>query len=472
MKVPGVQEAVAHLEGWCAHKRWRAGRKEVMRRHFGWVLEKFGLRPAALGELLDPYEYELVRSCALEDFFTQRFGSERRNVVDEYLEWHGGSESPGARGYLEALRDSVMSLYEVAEVKPGVGLVLRDLIRGGEPVEVDERLGSERLVRWDRIGARVLKVGGRRCLSGAVLHFPHEVSEIVLRCFGRCAAGLGELEQRVAPVLGAAERQFLHAMVTDKEMVLEAGAGIFTQAWLACALDRLFGPPPKLTNFDGEEVVFSKVRFRIEGGSDEIERRLDGAKWLERQAPVRARWSWLGRDSAARPKLAGDVSMAMWKGPGEQVLGFVELGDKHLVLESNSRERAERGRTLLKELLGELVDAPLLSLQSVAGMLEAHGGRQEAGRQRDGAGIPRSELERIEREFLDRQYRRTLDEPVPMLGNVAPRAAVETAAGKQRVVEWLKYLENCEGRRARDTGGGPYDFTWMWRELGIAGERR
>jgi hypothetical protein len=234
-----------------------------------------------------------------------------------------------------------MSLYEVAEVKPGVGLVLRDLVRGGGPVEVDERLGSERLVRWDRIGARVLKVGGRRCLSGAVLRFPHEVSEIVLRCFGRCAAGLGELEQRVAPVL-----------------------------------------------------------------------------------------------------------------------------------ESNSRQRAERGRTLLKELLGELVDAPLLSLQSVAGMLEAHGGRQEAGRQKDGAGIPRSELERIEREFLDRQYRRTLDEPVPMLGNVAPRAAVETAAGKQRVVEWLKYLENCEGRRARDTGGGPYDFTWMWRELGIAGERR
>jgi hypothetical protein len=132
-------------------------------------------------------------------------------------------------------------------------------------------------------------------------------------------------------VLGEAERQFLHAMVTDKEMVLEAGAGIFTQAWLACALDRLFGPPPKLTNFDGEEVVFRKARFRIEGGSDEIERRLDGAKWLERQAPVRARWSWLGRDSAAQPKLAGAVSMAMWKGPGEQVLGFVELGDKHLV---------------------------------------------------------------------------------------------------------------------------------------------
>ncbi len=99
-------------------------------------------------------------------------------------------------------------------------------------------------------------------------------------------------------------------------------------------------------------------------------------------------------------------------------------------------------------------DAPLLSLQSVASILGAHGGRQEAGRQTDGAGIPRNELERIEREFLDHQYRRTLAEPVPTLGNVAPRSAVETAAGTQRVVEWLKYLENCEERRARDTGAG------------------
>src|SRR3546814_9045325 len=35
--------------------------------------------------------------------------------------------------------------------------------------------------------------------------------------------------------------------------------------------------------------------------------------------------------------------------------------------------------------------------------------------------------------MLDRQYRATLDEPVGMLRDIPPRAAVQTAAGRHRV---------------------------------------
>src|SRR3546814_7339911 len=41
--------------------------------------------------------------------------------------------------------------------------------------------------------------------------------------------------------------------------------------------------------------------------------------------------------------------------------------------------------------------------------------------------------------MLDRQYRATLDEPVGMLGDITPRAAVQTAAGRHRVAGWLKH---------------------------------
>lgn len=40
------------------------------------------------------------------------------------------------------------------------------------------------------------------------------------------------------------------------------------------------------------------------------------------------------------------------------------------------------------------------------------------------------------------------------------------------MVGWLKYLENGEVRRARDDGSEPYDFTWMWEELGLLARRR
>ena len=76
--------------------------------------------------------------------------------------------------------------------------------------------------------------------------------------------------------------------------------------------------------------------------------------------------------------------------------------------------------------------------------------------------------------MLDRQYRATLDEPVGMLGDITPRAAVRTAAGRGRVAGWLKYLENCSSSSQLDRNDPmvTYDFTWMWSELGIENLRK
>ncbi len=75
--------------------------------------------------------------------------------------------------------------------------------------------------------------------------------------------------------------------------------------------------------------------------------------------------------------------------------------------------------------------------------------------------------------MLDRQYRALLDEPVPMLGGVSPRAAARTKAGRDRLAAWLKHLENMSGRVADPTDPmATYDFTWLWRELGVESLRR
>src|SRR3546814_2607479 len=75
--------------------------------------------------------------------------------------------------------------------------------------------------------------------------------------------------------------------------------------------------------------------------------------------------------------------------------------------------------------------------------------------------------------MLDRQYRATLDEPIGILGDITPRAAVQTAAGRHRVAGWLKHLENRSSSQldANDPMA-TYDFTWMWRELGIENLRK
>jgi hypothetical protein len=101
------------------------------------------------------------------------------------LDQRGWKESLQARDYLRAWSGSVVSLYEVVAVKPERGLVLRDLVRGGEPVEVADRLGSRSAVLRDRLGARVLTIGASRYLSGGVLHFEQEPAAAVLRVLNR-----------------------------------------------------------------------------------------------------------------------------------------------------------------------------------------------------------------------------------------------------------------------------------------------
>ena len=55
-----------------------------------------------------------------------------------------------------------------------------------------------------------------------------------------------------------------------------------------------------------------------------------------------------------------------------------------------------------------------------------------------------------------------------MLGNRTPRQAAKTPAGRQKVAEWLKYLEN-QSARQRDPNDAmaTYSFEWMWKELSV-----
>lgn len=199
----------------------------------------------------------------------------------------------------------------------------------------------------------------------------------------------------------------------------------------------------------------------------EISARLDAAEALEReQGDI---WCWFkgeGEATGARP--ADGMSIGGWGENGRQVLGHVELDRGHLTLEVNSVERAERGKEMFKALLGDL----LTSTQNMERALEERRDRRRGRPEKEeGSGIPAEEEGRIMVQLLNRHYRSLLDQPVPALGDVTPRAAAATAQGRTKLVGWLKYLENGEARRAQAKEVDPYDFTWMWRELGVLDAR-
>lgn len=193
MRTRSFGKATDRLLRWSERGEWAQRHLEVRALHFvclGEMLEELGLPDDALdalpGEAADMLDVFIV-----EDFFTAWFGErEELNVVDDYLERRGWREPAPSRRYLESLRDSVVSVYEVVGLDPGRRMTVRDLIRRGEAVTVEEKLGSQGAAMWDRLAARVVAVSGKRYFTGAVLRLRHTLSRELLEAFEKMAADL------------------------------------------------------------------------------------------------------------------------------------------------------------------------------------------------------------------------------------------------------------------------------------------
>jgi hypothetical protein len=160
MGASGSDQAAAAILKWAGREGWRERFDAVIADHLAPACEAAGVAPDGLPELLGEDAYVQLIGCALADFLTCDFEPDGHNVVDDYLKRRGWKEPASVRRYLQALRRSTMSVYEVVDTTPGSHFVARDLVRGGEPVRVADKLGSKDVARWDRLAARLLPIGG------------------------------------------------------------------------------------------------------------------------------------------------------------------------------------------------------------------------------------------------------------------------------------------------------------------------
>lgn len=134
----------------------------------------------------------------------------------------------------------------------------------------------------------------------------------------------------------------------------------------------------------------------------------------------------------------------------------------------NSASRAAKGTALLENVLGNMVRAPLTTIQTIDQMKASRNGREASPDD-----IPLEVATPLVHAMLDKQYREFLDQPVGMLGDIAPRAAIRSKQGREKVAEWLKYLEyRSAGSHNPEDPMATYDFGWIWRELKVEDLRR
>ena len=462
-----TDKAIRNIMNWAEQPEWLEEQATVFDAHLAPVCDRIDINQEDLVLELEEHGYGgMLFGVVFEDFISRRLPDDK-NIIDDYLKRRGWRESVPGRRYLQQLRDSVLSLYEVVEVSPGHHCDLRDLVRDGETFRVHERMGTQNLVKWDRLAARVLNMNGKHIFSGGILPFSREASQTLLRVLTESRKQFNKELPRAAGKKAAAK---LMSSENLDELFLQDAGPAFTSIWLTHTLGRLHEPLPELVNRDGEALLFTETRFPFLAEQlEEIAQRLDTAPEWEHDNPDEHTWIWLPEPDVITNKPKRGMAIDTLQDGQRPISGTLELKSGVLTLTTNSMQRAERGQAVLETLLHGLVGPALSKLQTPEQLMTENESHQQSDGDRELTDTIDPEIAaEVIHNMLDQHYRQCLDEPIPMLGDKTPRQCAKSKAGREQVIEWLKYLENNELRRAAGQGQAPYDSSWMWEELKLA----
>ena len=181
-----------------------------------------------LAEKIGQHRVNALFDMVLMDFLSRE--TEDGNIVAQFLRRRGWKEKAITKAYLEGIRCSVMSIYEVSDIRPGESFLARDLIRGRDPILVEERLATKNMVQWERFAMRIVEVNGHNIIAGSLLPYNPLLVEQVTDNVSRCAV---ESESMVEELFEGNDN---YHEISIKEMALYmalvAAAPLFSEEWL------------------------------------------------------------------------------------------------------------------------------------------------------------------------------------------------------------------------------------------------
>lgn len=405
---------------------WRDRMADVLDEHLASALETFEIDHEDLTDILGEVCSGLLWGCAFEDFLGRRYDPDGQNIVDLYLKRHGWREAGSNREYFAELRDASVSLYEVSAVRPGESMQLRDMLMEAKPVTVHEKSATRSLKQWDKIAVRVVAEGDHHVISGALLPFSSDIADLLMAEFRK--------------IFWLGKRRKLR-LTPDQ---LREYTPLFTDAWLCSQVSQMLDPVlPEFRNFDDDEIMFHDLRFPLASGvtQKKVIARLDKVGELEPAGE--GFWNWIAPDKKAQVRKGTGLVLSSQMVGGGSVLGTLEFDGKALLASVNSADRAARVEALVTEAAGDLLKRPLTAIRTVEQMLAENRSEADADETDE---IPPEIARQIAHDYMDQHYFETLKQPLPMLDGKSPRQAIRTAAGRKKVVEWLKMLENRSAR--------------------------
>ncbi len=348
--------------------------------------------------------------------FDYRPGGRGRTVLERYLAQSRDLDGE-ERAVLAAWASSRLGLYEVLLRSDEGELLLEDVCTGARQ-RCWDRVAARNLHRFDLVLTRLLPVHGEVGLSVAGLVLPRWWKASVVRCL---TEGLARFRGR-RPAAGWED--YFRGRAHEIHRLLVGGL-------------QALGPA-RFRTLSGEACLLSRAWYGV-GDPEEVVRAL--ALRSDMEAVGEGVWRWFAPAEESPPG-------------GRLVLGTLVLRSRRLRLECLSRERLERGKTLLGEVLAATARHMVDEFESVSLALPATAGK-------GGLGEGESALPPFSHDWVD--------EPAPVLGGLTPRQACQTRDGRARLRELLRVMENMEEKKRR--AGRPFvDVEALRRELDLSEE--
>jgi hypothetical protein len=214
---------------------------------------------------------------------------------------------------------------------------------------------------------------------------------------------------------------------------------------------------PSLVTPEGDPLVASTAVYR-HTGVDEV-----------RQILSRARDFGLG-DEPGPAEGEGGVLHLMWyetrRGSprpaapiGRRILASLTLTPETLEIETISKQRLDHCRRRLERLLGERIHLLRTETKSMEQALAERSPEDEP----EPVTLPPEAMADLEQQML----RRWIDESIPALDGMTPREAVQTPAGRQKVLDLLAYMERQQLGRPLPPGVFTPDYNKVKAMLGL-----
>ncbi len=315
---------------------------------------------------------------------------------------------------LDAYDAAWVSLWEVAEVEPGVGSRVTDVLTTEERFVLDVS-SSRTLRRFDTLLAIVLTCDRVSFLGGA---HAQPLTPRYAEFVSREARRLCRVRTRPAPLV----------KLRDPDMQLDLLA-----LWNLAAENMRTQPPRFLQNTDGDPLVLTKDDFALLAPREEIVRRL--ATLSGAQGPEQEEDSLVFAITHA--------GNAMHKSWDNTVVGRIVISAKRLTVETNSIRRADALRSQVEAHMHGVVQFRLRTEENTAQLVAAARESGAPRSEREHQHAPPEATEAL-RQFREQHMKGWLDEAIPALGGLTPREAAQSRHARPKLELLLKDFDQSE----------------------------